>query len=538
MKKIVAGVLAIFAALLAVVLVCMGTGMSLMAVLFAGAVNSSSSLLIMGETTAGCDTDILGSDLAVSGANAGDGETYATLSEAQRRNSITIIGVAKGFNVPVQGWVIALMTAQQEASLLNKASRRNPGSLNYPHDGVDAGDHDSVGLFQQRDAWGPMAARMDPAMSAAMFFTGGEDGQRGLFDVKGWQAMEPGDAAQEVQVSAYPDRYARWERLARDIVANLGASAPSINVGGVGFIDGDSNGNGNGNGNVGGNVGGTLCGNGLGLDCPETKFPEEKEALTPDALRVLRCIHQNFPTIVEFHGIGERNGPSDHPSGRAIDAMVPGWNTAAGNQLGWKMAEWLRTNAKALGVKYLIWDVKIWNIERDAEGWRVFTNHSGDPTTKHQDHVHISVYGNAATGFEGTWTAPLRAGYRISTHFGVRDAAHTDHDHEGVDLAPFGPYVNPPPIYAVAAGEVIFAGAAGGFGNLIKIRHADGTVTYYAHQSKFSVKEGERVTAGKQIGYVGSTGNSTGDHLHFEVHPKGGEPVDPERFMAKRGVKL
>ncbi len=75
------------------------------------------------------------------------------------------------------------------------------------------------------------------------------------------------------------------------------------------------------------------------------------------------------------------------------------------------------------------------------------------------------------------------------------------------------------PIHAAASGTVIFAklGWNGGFGNLIIISHPNGTQTFYAHQSRFAVSQGEAVEQGQTIGYVGSTGHSTGPHLHFEV---------------------
>jgi murein DD-endopeptidase MepM/ murein hydrolase activator NlpD len=72
----------------------------------------------------------------------------------------------------------------------------------------------------------------------------------------------------------------------------------------------------------------------------------------------------------------------------------------------------------------------------------------------------------------------------------------------------------------------------------VQIRHSDGAVTYYAHQSQILVTTGQQVATGAVIGKVGSTGHSTGPHLHFEVRPGGGAPVDPAPFMAERGVNL
>ena len=86
------------------------------------------------------------------------------------------------------------------------------------------------------------------------------------------------------------------------------------------------------------------------------------------------------------------------------------------------------------------------------------------------------------------------------------------------------------PILAAADGRVVFSGRLGGYGNVIKIRHKDGYLTLYAHQSRRKAKVGQRVKAGQIIGYVGSTGRSTGPHLHFGLY-KHGRAIDPMRMV-------
>jgi hypothetical protein len=438
------------------------------------------------------------------------GETYNTLSGPQKKNAQTIIGVGKQDNVPEFGWVVALMVAMQEARMLNLASHANPDSINYPNDGIDKGDHDSVGIFQQRDGWGPMADRMNVATSAHMFYTGGKAGQRGLLDIPDWQRLAPGAAAQAVQVSAYPDAYDKWQMLARDIVANLGGSSSPVSGGGQ-----------------------YQCGNGTGMNCPPTGMSAER-GLTPDALRVMRCVHQNFPMIKTFYGIGEREGPSDHPVGKAVDIMIPEYQTGAGNDLGWQIARWVQGNTAALGVTYVIFDMKIWSVARNPEGWRHYDRGDpSDPNSSHRNHVHVSVQGNAGSG-GGMWGNPLQGGYSISAEFGHCTGAHEGHCHTGIDLAaPMGTT-----IVAASGGKVVWAKENGGYGNLVRIRHPDGTETYYGHQSQILVTEGATVSVGAPIGKVGSTGHSTGPHLHFEVRPGGGTAIDPKPFMAQRGVTL
>ena len=86
------------------------------------------------------------------------------------------------------------------------------------------------------------------------------------------------------------------------------------------------------------------------------------------------------------------------------------------------------------------------------------------------------------------------------------------------------------PILAVAKGKVIFSGWKGGYGKVIKIKHSEGYVSLYAHQSRLKVKKGEIVAQGDTIGFVGSTGRSTGPHLHFGIY-KNGRAINPMRVV-------
>jgi len=101
--------------------------------------------------------------------------------------------------------------------------------------------------------------------------------------------------------------------------------------------------------------------------------------------------------------------------------------------------------------------------------------------------------------------------------------------HAGIDIAaPVGT-----PILAAASGVIDYASwSDGGYGNMIDIRHANGTITRYAHMNELYVKEGQTVAQGQTIGAMGSTGFSTGPHLHFEIRPNGGSAIDPMSFLA------
>jgi murein DD-endopeptidase MepM/ murein hydrolase activator NlpD len=99
--------------------------------------------------------------------------------------------------------------------------------------------------------------------------------------------------------------------------------------------------------------------------------------------------------------------------------------------------------------------------------------------------------------------------------------------HEGIDIGA----AQGTPIYAAASGTVNYAGWEGGYGNLTVIDHGNGLATAYGHQSQLAVSSGQTVSRGQVIGYVGSTGHSTGPHLHFEVRVNGA-PNDPLSYLS------
>lgn len=106
--------------------------------------------------------------------------------------------------------------------------------------------------------------------------------------------------------------------------------------------------------------------------------------------------------------------------------------------------------------------------------------------------------------------------------------------HYGVDIANrIGT-----PIYAVADGVVVEAGAASGFGLWVRVQHSDGTISVYGHVDTFSVREGQQVKAGQQIARMGNRGYSTGPHLHFEIWDATGKKLNPAPWLSAKGIKL
>ena len=158
---------------------------------------------------------------------AKDGATV-TLDKTQLTHAATIVTVADQVTgVGRQGALIAIMAALTESRLRMLANISTyPASASYPNDG-NGSDHDSLGLFQMRpqSGWGTVAQLMDPVYQAKAFF-GGPTGPnypspRGLLDIPGWQGMDPGQAAQSVEVSAFPDRYQNYQPVAEAILTAL-----------------------------------------------------------------------------------------------------------------------------------------------------------------------------------------------------------------------------------------------------------------------------------------------------------------------------
>ncbi|MGB0101523.1 MAG: peptidoglycan DD-metalloendopeptidase family protein [Nocardioides sp.] len=127
------------------------------------------------------------------------------------------------------------------------------------------------------------------------------------------------------------------------------------------------------------------------------------------------------------------------------------------------------------------------------------------------------------------WVLPL-AGYRLTAEFG--DYGLWSSYHTGLDFAaPSGT-----PIRAVANGVITSVGYDGAYGNKSVLTLDDGTEVWFCHQTSYTVSEGQQVNAGDLIGYVGSTGNVTGPHLHLEVRPGAGDPVDPYEALLVHGL--
>ncbi|MDP9953604.1 MULTISPECIES: LysM peptidoglycan-binding domain-containing M23 family metallopeptidase [Streptomyces] len=133
------------------------------------------------------------------------------------------------------------------------------------------------------------------------------------------------------------------------------------------------------------------------------------------------------------------------------------------------------------------------------------------------------------------WSAPL-ANPNVTTQYRASGASWSSGYHTGSDFQA----ASGTPVLAIGPGTVVSAGNSGSYGNEVVIKHEDGMYSQYAHQSSLNVSVGQTVTGGQQIGLSGSTGNSTGPHLHFEVRtgPSYGSDVDPIAYLRQHGVSV
>ncbi|MGW2654426.1 M23 family metallopeptidase [Streptomyces sp. NPDC001478] len=142
--------------------------------------------------------------------------------------------------------------------------------------------------------------------------------------------------------------------------------------------------------------------------------------------------------------------------------------------------------------------------------------------------------GGKAAKAVGSWQAPVSV--KSSHNYRAGGTRWSSGSHTGVDF----PVPTGTELHAVGNGTVVEAGWGEAYGNNIVLKMSDGTYTQYAHLSRVSVSTGQKVRAGQVMGLTGSTGNSTGPHLHFEARngPAYGSDIDPVKYMRQRGITI
>lgn len=426
---------------------------------------------------------------------------HSTMTREQADNAIIIAQVAKKVEVPRLGLIYAIAAAIQESKLVN----------------IDGGNADSAGLFQQRPSagWGTHNQITTPRLAAEAFFGRAKHTDNtGLLDIDGWEDMSLNEAVSAVQrpAESLRDAYAHWQPAAEDIADVLGGDLPDVTT--------------------------------IGQDCDPEPAPCAADAdydlgpVEPQLRRLVAILAPMFNIEVVGGYRASATDPEGHPAGLAADFMVP--LNADGRLRGNRLAAYARQHAGALGVDYIIWRQRIWSLARANQGWRRMEDRGG-ATENHYDHVHINVRADAS-GTPPVGSSCDEVVYPIGDDYISGDAhnwheggSHWDSWHTGTDFgAPCGA-----PVYAAHAGTIEIDTAQSWAGPwLVKVTTgASSLTTWYAHMSDVTVSRGETVQPGQQIGEVGDEGNSSGCHLHFEVHLENGsiygpDNVDPSQWLA------
>ena len=196
-----------------------------------------------------------------------------------------------------------------------------------------------------------------------------------------------------------------------------------------------------------------------------------------------------------------------------------------------------------MGKPYLMPDIKVVRVVMGKKEKFIYVDEGGDGFAQTGKSVPYKVKGKKKVTYtkrvpvskkNSRFGMPLR-NVRITSQFSYRrwhPILKRYRPHHGTD---FGAKRGTP-LLAVNSGKVSFSGWMGGYGNVVKIRHASGYESLYAHQSRRRVKRGQKVKKGQIIGYVGSTGRSTGPHLHFGLK-KNGRWINPMNVLRKKSIK-
>jgi len=205
------------------------------------------------------------------------------------------------------------------------------------------------------------------------------------------------------------------------------------------------------------------------------------------------------------------------------------------------MLSFVYTQRTRLGFLYAMPEIKVMKIKTKKIDQFIYVDEEGHGYKETGKKVAYTVtgkkkvtYTRRVKGKGSTFGMPLRHA-RITSSFSYRrwhPILHRYRPHHGTD---FGARRGTP-LLAVNDGTVTYAGWKGGYGRVVQIRHAGGYESFYAHQSRMRVKRGQKVKKGQIIGYVGSSGRSTGPHLHFGLK-KNGRWVDPMKYLRKKSIK-
>lgn len=530
-----------------------------------GAIFGGSSAAGTSPATTGTTSDgglLLGSSGFV-GTLQGQTFNGTTLDDAQRLNAELIVSTCwdilnsrvDSSGAQAKGLICAIMTAMTESGLRNLPSQAVPESLNYSHDTypdgtVPSGDHDSVGLFQQRAGWGSVAERMNPNKSAALFINA-------LLDKGGWQKMANGSLCQAVQVSAYPDRYAKYEQMATAMVTEM-ISNYSSNRAANKTTTGKTS-------RVGAR---TSTKSKVQASVASRTGQATGRDLVGEALNLVER-YPNIPYTQQYGGTQLGVLSKEPPPGLDCSSFVQAVMLRTLGNLGGcprtssAQASWCRritteqamntpgallfksSNGKTSGVFHV--EVSLGDgtkaVGAHRSGVPAGVDSSGAPYWSFGGLIPSLVYGSAGSGGGATQGATSQTvggtgHYPITPHpincrYGKPGDWAAGH-HTGVDFDA----VPGTPVTSVAPGFVVSADASAwgaDYGNHVVIQVGDFQVGY-CHLKSFDagITTGATVDTGSAVGLSGNTGRTTGPHLHFEVRKAPyayGDDVDPIVFI-------
>lgn len=336
----------------------------------------------------------------------------ATLSEEQNKVAQAIVGEGERRHLPAIAKQIAIMTALAESTLQNLDHGDEAQGVKNP----DGSATTSKGAFQQQDFWGPEKVRMDPAGAAGLFYD--------KLTALDYQSMDPGAAAQEVQGSAFPDRYNEFREQAKKIVASMDKGGYDKGPGGK-KPDTADGGKKDAAGPVSDpaspalpalastpQVGPSVPGIVLAADVRTVEDSkangkvQSAEHLQQDAFNLAKAAEKQFPELETIGGWRESDPFPDHPSGQAVDIMIPDPTSDKGRALGNEINHWVWKNKDAFNVTYTIWRQTLYSD--GAESGKPMEDRGGD-TANHVDHVHVTTKGGGKNNGQAG-SAPARDG--------------------------------------------------------------------------------------------------------------------------------
>jgi len=249
-----------------------------------------------------------------------------------------------------------------------------------------------------------------------------------------------------------------------------------------------------------------------------------------------KVVIENNPYTDTLNSIKNKNVASRLST--ALEDAIDGRKLKKGDEINF-----IYTQKKRMGKAVLIPDIKVIKVKTKDKETFVYVDEDGEGFTHVGKSVAYEVkdekqkvYTRKVTtqGKNATFGMPLR-NIRITSSFAYRryhPILKRYRPHHGTD---FGARKGTP-LLAVHSGKITYASRMGSYGNVVKIKHAGGYESLYAHQSRIRVKHGQLVKKGQVIGYVGSTGRSTGPHLHFGLQ-KNGRWIDPMNVLGKKSIK-